>query len=79
MADAEAVALAAAQEINQLRDRVAELTVHSVALNAACWAMAEALGLLAPGQKSIEMAPLELVRRLIAQRDAALEKSNGSS
>lgn len=65
----EAVALAAAVEINELRDRIVTLTTNMVGLNAMCWELAVALDLVGYGVTAIEMAPLELVRRIVAERD----------
>ena len=67
--DAEAIALAAATEINELRERVVTLTGHSVTLNSVCWFLATELGLVQPGQTTIMMAPMELARQIVAQRD----------
>lgn len=65
----EAVALAAAQEINELRERVVELTAHSVALNQTCYALAEALDMTKEATTAPGVPPLHLVRLLVGQRD----------
>lgn len=67
--DYDKMALAAATEINALRDNIVRLGAHSVALNQVVWALGEALG-LTEGEKTFTAAPLQLVRDLVAHRDA---------
>lgn len=73
--EAAKIALDAATEINELRERIVVLTGHSMALNEVCWSLSTALGLVKPGQTQIEMAPMELVRLVLA-RGQKVKKSD---
>lgn len=66
--DYSAMGLAAAQEINALRDNVARLGQHSLALNQICWSLAKALG-DTEGETAVTLVPMDLVRRVLALVD----------
>lgn len=63
--DYTAMGLAAASEINALRDNVARLGQHSLALNQMCYSLANYLGDTADGDP-VEVVPMELLRRIFA-------------
>lgn len=65
----DAVALAAASEINTLRENVVRLGQHSLALNGLCYELAVALGDIFAGDPQINVVPLDLVRRIVEHRD----------
>lgn len=65
--------LGALSEINQLREQVVRLGRESVALNHLCYSLAVALGDTDDG-KTVEVVPLDLVRRIVVRAEAAEAK-----